>query len=440
MVTTRFAPSPTGHLHVGNLRTALFNFLLARQSEGVFILRIDDTDSERSKQEFVDSIQRDLEWLGLHWDRVERQSNRLDRYHEVANQLRDNGQLYECFETPAELALRRKTLLSLGKPPIYDRRSLDLSTDEKDKIREKTPSYWRYLLNSEKTEWVDAIQENVTIDTSSLSDPVLVRADGQFLYTIASVVDDLDMEISDVVRGSDHITNTAVQIQIMLSLGKDHPAFAHHSLLTGPNGEPLAKRIGALSIGDLRDRGVEPMALLSSLAYMGSGIQMKLCGTLDELIDHFQIEKFGTAPVKFDDADLKVLTSRCLAQFPFEIVKDEVKQFEIPSEISEAFWLAVRKNLNRRNEIGEWWAILRDGAKPLVSEEDSEFVSQAFLLLPDPPFNEQTWSEWTSSVSANSGRKGRQLFMPLRKALTGKSHGPEMNKLMPLMQKVIRNF
>ena len=438
MVITRFAPSPTGHLHVGNLRTALFNYLIAYKASGTFILRLDDTDPERSRPEFADSIQRDLEWLGLQWSRLERQSNRLGRYQEVAQHLRKNNQLYECFESQSELSLRRKTLRNMGKPPIYDRSALALTEAEKDNLRNKSPSYWRFKLDSKKIHWHDGIQGQVGVDTSSLSDPVLIRADGQFLYTIASVVDDLDMNISDVVRGSDHITNTAVQIQIMHALGNQCPFFAHHSLLTGPSGEPLAKRLGTLSIGDLRDEGVEPMALLSMLTFLGTGLKLQLCSSLEELASHFQITAFSAATVKFDKIDLVSLTARCIAMLPFEEVQDEICRLNVPASMAEQFWRTVRKNLNRRDEIGDWWSIIRDGVEPQVADEDQKFIKEAFELLPAPPYNDQTWSDWTNSVSVHSGRKGRQLFMPLRRALTGKSHGPEMNKLMPLMQKIIR--
>ncbi len=440
MTITRFAPSPTGHLHVGNLRTALFNFLITLASRGTFILRLDDTDPERSRPEFADSIRRDLEWLGLHWSRVERQSARLDRYREAADQLRRRGRLYECFETQGELALRRKTLLSTGKPPIYDRSALALSEEERQEMRRETPGYWRFLLDGSRTGWSDGIQSNVSIDTSSLSDPVLIRADGQVLYTLASVVDDLDMGVTDVVRGADHITNTAVQIQIMRCFGNGHPAFAHHSLLTGPKGEPLSKRLGALAVGSLREQGVEPMALLSLLAFSGSGQPMRLCGTLEELAGHFQLDAFSAAPVRFDETGLSGLTSRSLAQLPFGQIKGQLREYGVPDHIAEPFWNAVRMNLDRRADLRGWWHMLRDGAEPLIAENDRGFITDAFQLLRAPPYDSRYWNEWTQAVSSATGRKGRRLYMPLRKALTGRERGPEMQALMPLMQKVTREF
>ncbi|MCB1349953.1 MAG: glutamate--tRNA ligase, partial [Maritimibacter sp.] len=267
MTVTRFAPSPTGYLHVGNLRTALFNWLIARAQGGTFILRLDDTDPERSKQEYADGIQEDLEWLGLTWDRIERQSARLDRYEEAARELRDKGRFYEAFETPTELDLKRKKQLNMGRPPVYDRAALALSEADRDRLRtERGPGVWRFKLDQERIEWEDGILGPLSIDAASVSDPVLIRADGQVLYTLASVCDDIDFSITHVVRGSDHVTNTGTQIQIIEALGGTVPAFAHHSLLTGPQGEALSKRLGTLSLRDLRAQGVEPMALISHMA------------------------------------------------------------------------------------------------------------------------------------------------------------------------------
>lgn len=287
MTITRFAPSPTGYIHVGNLRTALFNYLIARKNGGQFILRLDDTDQERSKQEYVDGIKRDLDWLGLHWDRTEHQSKRLDRYAEVAAELRANGRFYEVFETPTELDLKRKKQLNMGKPPVYDRTGLHLSDAEKDALRaEGRQGYWRFQLDHERIEWQDGILGDISIDAASVSDPVLLRADGQVLYTFASSVDDTDMGVTDIVRGSDHVTNTATQIQIIKAIGGTPPSFAHHSLLTGAKGEELSKRIGALSLKDLRENGVAPEALLGLMARLGSGQPVTLA-SLDELADSF---------------------------------------------------------------------------------------------------------------------------------------------------------
>jgi len=300
MTTTRFAPSPTGYLHVGNLRTALFNFLIARKAGGTFILRLDDTDPERSKQEYADGIMQDLEWLGLTWDRVERQSARLDRYAAAADDLRARDRFYEAFETPTELDLKRKKQLNMGKPPVYDRAALALSDDDKARLRAERSPHWRFLLNQTRIEWPDGILGDQSIDAASVSDPVLIRGDGQVLYTLASVVDDTEMGVTHVVRGADHVTNTATQIQIIEALGGTVPSFAHHSLLTGPQGEALSKRLGTLALRDLRDRGVEPMALLSLLARLGSSDPVEMRGSIEEMAEHFDISRFGAAPTKFD--------------------------------------------------------------------------------------------------------------------------------------------
>ncbi len=434
MTVTRFAPSPTGYLHVGNLRTALFNYLIARKAGGTFILRLDDTDPERSRQEYADAIQEDLEWLGLTWDRVERQSDRLDRYAAAADALRGAGRFYECFETPTELDLKRKKQLNMGKPPVYDRSALKLSEADRDALRAERPGHWRFLLDHERIEWDDLILGPQSIDAASVSDPVLIRGDGQVLYTLASVVDDTEMGVTHVVRGSDHVTNTATQIQIMQALGGTPPAFAHHSLLTGAQGEALSKRLGTLSLRDLRARGVEPMALLSLMARLGSADPVELRGSLDELIEGFDITRFGAAPTKFDEADLYPLTARHLHGLPFEDVQDEIAALGVPAGIAPRFWEVVRENITVRDDMAGWWTLFRDGVQAVVADEDSEFVAQAFGLLPAFPYDDTTWGSWTSAVKDATGRKGKQLFMPLRLAVTGQPRGPEMADMMPLMQ------
>ncbi len=436
MTTTRFAPSPTGYIHVGNLRTALMNWMIARKAGGTFILRIDDTDQERSKEEYVDQIKRDLEWLGLTWDRVERQSERLDRYADAADRLREMGRFYECFESPTELDLKRKKQLNMGKPPVYDRAALDLSEVKKDKLREERGGYWRFKLDQERIEWNDGILGDISIDAASVSDPVLIRADGQVLYTIASVVDDTEMGVTHVVRGSDHVTNTATQIQIIRALGGHVPEFAHHSLLTGPQGEALSKRLGTLAIKDLRERGIEPMALLSLMARLGSSQPVELRTNLDELVEGFDIGQFGAAPTKFDEQDLFPLTGRYLQTLPLEAVADDIKAIGVPDDLAERFWTVTRDNITTRGDLLAWWEMFRDGADPVIDPEDAEFVTEALALLPDAPFDSETWGKWTAAVKEATGRKGRGLFMPLRKALTGQPHGPDMADVMPLLQKV----
>lgn len=436
MTVTRFAPSPTGYLHVGNLRTALFNFLITKKAGGTFILRLDDTDPERSKPEFADQIQRDLEWLGLTWDRIERQSERLDRYAAAADTLREKGRFYEAWETPTELDLKRKKQLNMGQPPVYDRAALTLSEDEKAALRaERGQGVWRFKLDHERIEWTDGILGDLSIDAASVSDPVLIRQDGQVLYTIASVVDDTDMGVTHVVRGSDHVTNTATQIQIMQALGFSAPAFAHHSLLTGPQGEALSKRLGTLALKDLRENGVEPMALLSHMARIGSSQPVELRESVEELAEGFDLSHFGSAPTKFDVDDLYPLTARYLHHQPLSAVAGQIAEIGVPDDLAETFWNVARANITTRHDIAGWWHLFRDGATPLVADEDRDFVAQAFEMLPEPPYSADTWKTWTDAVKAATGRKGKGLFMPLRKAVTGLERGPEMADVMQLLQK-----
>ena len=436
MTVTRFAPSPTGYIHIGNLRAALFNWLIARKAGGTFILRLDDTDPERSKETYVDAIREDLEWLGLTWDREERQSARLDRYAEAADRLRADGRLYEAFETPTELDLKRKKLLNMGKPPVYDRSALGLSDGDKERLRaERGSGHWRFKLDWSRIVWADGILGDISIDAASVSDPVLIRGDGQVLYTLASVVDDLEMGITDVVRGSDHVTNTATQIQIMAALGGEPPAFAHHSLLTGPQGEALSKRLGTLSLRDLREAGVEPMAILSLMARLGSADPVELRASPRELLDGFEVGRFGAAPTKFDVDDLTPMTARVIAALPYESIADQLDALGVPSDIARQFWEVVRENVATRAEIADWWALFRDGATPKVSEDDRAFVEEALALLPPHPYDETTWSTWTAAVKEATGRKGRSLFMPLRHAVTGRERGPEMADVMALLQR-----
>ena len=436
MTVTRFAPSPTGYLHIGNLRTALFNHLIARKSGGQFVLRLDDTDPERSKPEFSDAIREDLTWLGLSWTREENQSSRLDRYNAAADELRAMGRFYECFETPTELDLKRKKQLNMGKPPVYDRAALSLSEAEKDALRaERGPGYWRFKLDHERINWDDGILGPQSIDAASVSDPVLIRADGQFLYTLASVCDDMDYGITHVVRGNDHVTNTATQIQIIQALGGTLPTFAHHSTLTGPQGEKLSKRLGTLALRDLRAKGIEPMALLSHMARLGSSQPAEVYDNIDDLAAGFDLDHFGAAPTKFDEADLVPLSARVLQNTEFAAVATDIAALGVPDDRAEAFWQVVRGNIHARSEMAVWWNLFRDGAAPLVDEDDREFVAQALGMLGDAPYGPDTWGAWTTAVKEATGRKGKGLFMPLRKAVTGRERGPEMADVMPLLQK-----
>ncbi|MCA1777022.1 MAG: glutamate--tRNA ligase [Loktanella sp.] len=438
MTTTRFAPSPTGWIHIGNLRAALFNYAIARQNGGTFVLRIDDTDPERSKEEYVEGIKEDLTWLGIGWDRMERQSLRLDRYMDAKDKLVAMGRLYECFETPTELDLKRKKQLNMGRPPVYDRAALELTDAQKDAYRaEGRSGHWRFKLDQERIEWEDGILGPISIDAASVSDPVLIRGDGQILYTLASVVDDTEMGITDVVRGSDHVTNTATQIQIIQALGGTVPTFAHHSLLTGPQGEALSKRLGTLALRDLRKAGIAPQAVLSLMARLGSADPVELRANVDEVVAGFDLSKFGSAPTKFDAEDLKPLTARHLASLPATdpVVAQAMEQAGVPADHQAAVWSVVSHNIDTLDGIKGWWTLFQTGADPVVAEEDHDFITQAFGLLGEPPYTSATWGDWTGAVKDASGRKGKQLFMPLRLAITGQARGPEMADVMPLLQK-----
>ncbi|MBY8975741.1 glutamate--tRNA ligase [Rhodobacteraceae bacterium NNCM2] len=429
MTTTRFAPSPTGKLHVGNLRTAVMNWMIARKAGGTFILRIDDTDQERSTEAFTDGIRRDLEWLGLTWDREEKQSDRFDRYHAAADRLREAGRLYDCYETPLELDLKRKAQLNAGKPPVYDRAALRLTDAEKAKLAEERQPHQRFLLNQEPVVWDDLIRGPQRIDAASISDPVLFRADGQLLYTLASVVDDAEMGVTHVVRGADHVTNTGAQIQIFEALGGTVPTFAHHSLLTGPEGEALSKRLGTLALSDLREAGVEPMALVSFMARLGASIPIEPLTDMAEIVETFDPSQFNMSPTKFDPEELTLHSAKTLRAMPYEAVAAR-----LPVQ-DPAFWAAIGPNLDRIGDAEGWWALCQNGTDPVVDAEDAEFVAEAMKLIPPRPWTPDTWGEWTKAVKAATGRKGRGLFQPLRKALTGQPHGPDMGALMPLLQK-----
>ena len=436
MTTTRFAPSPTGHLHVGNLRTALFNYLIARQMDGTFVLRIDDTDPVRSKPKYVDSIKRDLEWLGLYWDQIEFQSNRLEQYAQTAEKLRDMGKLYECFESSLELDLKRKKQLNMGKPPVYDRSSLTLSKKEKDSLRVESNGYWRFMLDQSRIDWADGILGETSIDVASVSDPVLIRGDGQVLYTLASICDDTDMGVSYVVRGSDHVTNTATQIQIIQALSGNVPKFAHHSLLVGSKGEGLSKRLGSLALGDMREAGLQPMALLSHLAKLGSSEPVELMGSLDEIILGFDLTKFGASPTKFDQMDLVPLTMKYLQGLSASDVITDISALGVPPEKAEDFWNIVRMNISTLKDLSAWWDLMEKGAEPKIDDQDREFVLKAVSLLPPGQFDANTWKTWTQNVTEVTGRSGKNLYMPLRQALTGMSHGPDMGHLLPFLKNI----
>lgn len=433
----RFAPSPTGRIHIGNARTALFNYLFARRGGGRFVLRFDDTDLERSKEEYAASIEVDLAWLGISPNLTVRQSQRFALYDAAAQQLKAAGLLYPCYETADELDRRRKRQIARGLPPIYDRAALALTADDRTKLEAegRTP-HWRFRLDHKTVEWTDLVRGPSRIDCASLSDPVLVREDGTYLYTLPSVVDDIDLRITHVIRGEDHVTNTAVQIQIFEALaGAGHsPVFGHHNLLTTVSGEGLSKRSGALSIGGLREAGIEPLAVATLAVLTGSSDSVHPVASLVELQRTFDLSHVSRNAAKFDPAELDTLSARTLHALPFEVVRDRLAAHDVAGHKAEAFWLAVRGNLAKFLDIVDWWRVVESEIEPVI--EDADLATAAAELLPDEPWDQATWGLWTKAVREQTGRKGRGLFHPLRLALTGRESGPELAQLLPLIGKI----
>jgi glutamyl-tRNA synthetase len=426
-LSVRFAPSPTGRLHLGNLRTALVNWLFARRHGGSFMLRIDDTDRERSTAANAAAIETDLRWLGLDWDSFARQSDRFPRYAEAAERLKAAGRLYPSFETPEELELKRKLALARGKPPIYDRAALKLTQDEVASrlAAGETPS-WRFRLAPGRIAWTDLVRGPTEFHAENLSDPVLVRGDGVPLYTLSSVVDDVEFAVTHIIRGEDHVANTAVQIQLIEALGGAVPSFGHFALIADAEGEKLSKRAGALSLEALRDDGIEPMAVLSLLAKLGTSDPIEIRPDKESLVAEFDIAKFGRARPKLDPAELRHLNARLLHVLPFEAVADR-----LPTGAGEAFWLAVRGNLDRLADAEFWWRVCTGEIETVA--DDPAFLATAAELLPPAPLGEGSWSAWTGAIKQATGRKGKELFLPLRLALTGLDHGPELARLLPLI-------
>jgi glutamyl-tRNA synthetase len=434
MTILRFAPSPTGRIHIGNARTAILNWLLAKKTGGQFILRYDDTDTVRSKTEYADAIAVDLDWLGIKPDRVEWQSRRIEKYDAATEKMKASGHLYACYETSDELDRRRKRQLAKHLPPVYDRAALKLTPEDRAKLEDDgRKPHWRFKLGHAPVEWNDLIRGPVHIDTTTLSDPVLVREDGTYLYTLTSVVDDVEFGITHVIRGEDHVVNAAVQIEITRALGGAVPAYAHHSLLVGPDGAGLSKRLGSLSISAMRDDGLEAMAVVSHAALLGTSDAIHPCLDYKELIEGFDLSKLSRAPGRFDEAELRGLNAKLLHKLPWDAVKSRLGYG------SEAFWLAVRGNLEKLADAKLWHEVVAGNIVPVVSVEDRDFVTRAATELPAEPWDSTTWKTWTEALKAASGRKGKQLFMPLRLALTGLDHGPELAALLPLIgrQKVL---
>jgi len=423
----RFAPSPTGYLHVGNVRTALVNWLFARKNGGHFMLRIDDTDTERSNPEYTAAIEEDLRWLGLEWDSEEHQSTRFNNYNEAAKLLEKHGRLYACYETPEELDVQRKMMASRGLPPIYNRAALKLTDEQKKKYEaEGRRPHYRFLLNDEEIKWDDLIRGSVAMRANTMSDPVLLREDGVPVYTLASVVDDGELDITHVIRGEDHVSNTAVQVQLYKALGFAVPQFAHMALLKTKEGG-MSKREGGNDIRSLREAGILPMAINSLLGRIGTSDAIEAFTEIQPLIDSFDFKKFGRATAIYDPHELEKLNEKLLHHLPFSAVKDKL------SFADESFWLAVKGNIKTLPEAKTWWEILHGDIRADLNHDDRTFLRSTAEKLPPEPWNETTWDAWMNAVKPTTERKGKQLFHPLRLALTGREDGPELKKLLPLL-------
>jgi glutamyl-tRNA synthetase len=434
-VKVRFAPSPTGQLHVGNIRPALMNWLFAAQSGGVFMLRIDDTDVERSTAAFEQGIFDDMQWLGLAHGETAKQSERFDRYAAVAEELKARGLLYPCYESADELDRQRKIQRSQNKPPVYNRAALTLSDADRARLEaEGRKAHWRFKLSGGNVQWQDVIRGEQNIDTASLSDPILIRGDGSYLYTLPSVIDDADFSISHIIRGEDHVTNSAAQLEIFRAIGATAPAMGHHPLLVGANGDKLSKRLGTLSIAGLRDdEGIEPMAILSLLAKIGTSDPVEIRSDLSQLVDEFSFEKIGRAPARFDPAELKTLNAKLLHEMPYTEVADRLA--DMGGEHGPSFWEAIRGNIETLADVTYWQGVVYDTITPVIADEDAEYIREAAGLLPKGALNETSWSNWTAILKEKTGRKGRGLFLPLRLALTGQKHGPDMGAILALMDR-----
>lgn len=432
-VKVRFAPSPTGRLHVGNVRTALINWLFAQKSGGEFILRIDDTDLERSTKEYEDGLKQDLDWLGLTWGSTFNQSDRFDMYAAAAESLKEKGLLYPCYETAEELERKRKIALSRGRPPVYDRAALELSEDEKAKFEaEGRAPHWRFKLSGARVEWDDLVRGTQGIETTSVSDPILIRGDGSYLYTLPSVVDDIKAGITHVVRGEDHVTNSGAQIEIFHALGGAAPAMAHTPLLVGADGQGLSKRLGSLSIGQLAEQGTEPMAICSLLAKIGTSDPVEVRASLEELAAEFDFGKIARGSARFDERELEQLNANIVHDMPFDVAKERLAALD-PKAADADFWALVRENCTRVADARDWVDVVFGETETEVDEADLEFVRSAAEALPEGDFDAETWGTWTGALKATSGRKGKSLFMPLRKAITGRPYGPNMGDLIVLI-------
>ncbi|MBY0300353.1 MULTISPECIES: glutamate--tRNA ligase [Sphingomonas] len=430
MIVTRFAPSPTGTLHVGNIRTALHNWMFARAHGGRFLLRIDDTDAQRSEERFVDAIRADLIWLGLVPDAEERQSARFPRYEAVFEALRAAGHIYPAYETAQELDLKRKIARGRGLPPVYDRAALSLTDDERARLEgDGVRPHWRFRLDHDAPiAWDDLIRGPQSFDPRTMSDPVIRRADGSWLYMLPSAIDDRDMGVTHVVRGEDHVTNTALQLQMFAVMGAAPPAFAHEALLTGAEGK-LSKRLGSLGVEALRAEGVEPAAIVSLLARLGTSQPVEPLADPAPLVAAFDFAQFGRAPARFDERELAQVNARIVHQLPHDAVADR-----LPPGMDAAAWEAVRPNLATVAEAADWWAVVEGPvAAPAPDADDAAYLQKAAAVARTIDWGADPWHALTAALKEATGRKGKPLFLPLRRALTGRDHGPDMAALLPLI-------
>jgi glutamyl-tRNA synthetase len=434
-VLVRFAPSPTGYLHVGNIRTALINFLYAKAHGGQFMLRLDDTDVERSKKEYETAIEDDLKWLGFEWDIKARQLERLERYNGVFLSFKEQGLIYPCYETLEELSLKRKSLLAQGKPPLYDRSALRLSRAECEVLEaEGRKPHWRFKLNNDKAvTWQDMVRGEVCFQGSFASDPVLWRADGYPVYTIASCVDDADYKITHIIRGEDHVANTAVQVQVFEALGNHLPIFGHLPLIADAEGGGFSKRLGSLSVGTLREQGLEPMALNNVLAKLGTGEDMTPHLALPSLIKSFDIGQYGRSTPKFNILELEHMNEMLMHHTSFDLAWPKLNKLGL-EPMNAHFWEAIHQNIKKISDAGYWHDVCF-GKIQIAFKEEQDYLQTALILLPQGTFDENTWGLWTAALKEKTGRKGKDLFLPLRQVLTGKGDGPEMKKLLVLMQR-----
>ena len=431
MTIVRWAPSPTGRIHLGNARPAMLNWFFARRTGGKYVLRMDDTDLARSTREFADGIEVDLAWLGVTPDLLVRQSERTALYDEARDRLVAAGRLYPCYETADELDRRRKRARAMGKPPIYDRAALKLTAEDRARLEaEGRKPHWRFKLDGRPVQFEDLIKGTQTVNTASMSDPVLVREDGSYLYTLPSVVDDIDLAITHVIRGEDHVSNTGTQIEIIEALGGTVPVFAHHNLLTDAEGQGFSKRLGSQSISDFRAEGYEPMAIAIMSTLTGTSLPIEPYASLDAIAEKLDFSMISHGAARFDPIELDNLNAKLLHTMPYAEAQPRLTPKGLEGE---AIWLLLRENLTKFDDIVEWSKLVLGPVEPIIADEDREFLALAKALLPAEPWSLETWGEWTNALKATTGRKGKPLFMPLRMALTGRHDGPELKSLLPLV-------